>query len=639
MSEYKQIIDLIRKGDVVLFIGSGFSIKAGAPAGSNLCDAIYNALPSLVQEERSLKIEYTLQNLSETYETHNGRGALITLLQKAFNFEPKDTSDQAQLTCIPQFKHIITTNYDSLIEDAYSDNCNLVVTNSDLANIDSRKPTIYKIHGDFSHPDNIVITKKDYNRLYSQQQENLIWDSIRVEFSRHNVLFIGYSISDQNIQILIEYVKKQMGNSAKRMFVLTPEVENTALLQLKALGAEHIEGKAEDLFKELIPTLKNHIVEDYEHSSTSPEDCAHFLREYDLLPNFELGGPNRPNKLLAVRSVSGNNIQHTVNFSIRGNGSGNPLDQIKPYYDERFDNLPVKKITDFYGFEYRANDILIRRGEDISAIYLLPKPKKGEICISIPQRKIVVKAPCRYYDNGSSQLQIDANIDIGVFQIMIPILPNKSCGFNLKHNDKYINNMTAIAWTDVFCAIFSGYEFSLTITSEEGESRLFTYAFKKNELKQERKEAKRILQYYKYIQEIELLRGKCFSIYHNYSNENYDAAEMIYYYLKKTPMIVRHPSKKGFEYKIKTTDNTIRPDEKKELLFLESYQDITYQLNGVEVTIPHIQLIHKQCILKGRKKDSNGNIELTFIDKAKEHIVQLSDKPIQVKTDEGIIDV
>ena len=638
MNEYKQVIELIRKGDVILFIGSGFSIKAGAPSGSDLCDMLYNALPANIQNERSLKTEYTLQKLSETYATHFGREALIDLLKKAFDFESKDTFDQVQLACIPQFKHIITTNYDSLIEDAYSENCNLVVTNSDLSKIDSRKPTIYKIHGDFSHPQNIVITKNDYNRLYSQQQENLIWDSIRVEFSRHNVLFIGYSISDQNIQILVEYVKKQMGDSAKRLFVLTPEVEETALLQLQALGAEHIDGKAEDLFNELVPALKNHIVEDSEQKNTSTEDCAFFLREYDLLPNFEIGGPNSPNKLLALRSVSGNNIQHTVNFSLRGNGCGNPLDQILPYYDERFDNLPVKKITDFYGFEYRANDILIRRGEDISAIYLLPIPKKGEICISIPQRKIVQKAPCRYYKNGSNQLQIDANIDIGVFQIMIPISPNKSCGFNLKHSNEYKSNTTAIAWANVFYAIFCGYKFSLTITAEDGENRLFTYAFKKNELKQERKEAKQILQFYKYIQEIEILRERSFNVYHNFSNENYNAAEMIYYYLKKTPMRVPHP-KKGFVYEVKTTDINTKPEDNKELLFIESYQNITYRLNGVDVTIPHIQLIFKHSIYKCRKKDTDGNLVLTFVDKAKEHTIQLSDKPIQVKTDEGIIDI
>jgi hypothetical protein len=632
-SKYKQIIDYIRKGDVVLFIGAGFSIKAGAPSGRDLCDALYKALPSHIQEERSLKTEYTLQNISETYKTHYGRGALISLLQKAFNFEPKDTSDQAQLACIPQFKHIITTNYDSLIEDAYTGNCNLVVTNSDLSNIDSRKPTIYKVHGDFSHPDNIVITKNDYIRLYAQQQENLLWDSIRVEFSRHNVLFIGYSISDQNIQMLIEYVKKQMGNSAKRLFVLTPEVEDTALLQLKALGAEHIEGKAKDLFKELIPALKNHIVEDYEAKNTSVEDCDHFLREYDLQAGFELGGKNTPNRLIALRSVSGKDIQHMINLSLERNRT-----ESLPYYDERFDNLPLRKIADVRGFEYRANDILIRRDDSKGTIYTYPIPKIGEICISIPQKQIIQKAPCRFYDNGFNQLQVDADTDIGILEILIPILPNREEGFRFRQKDRYTNNNTAIAWENLFSALFSGCQFSLTITSGDNISKNLTYAFPKSRLKQERKESKQVLQYYKYIREIELLMGCCFNEYENFSADNLFAAEIVYHYLKKEPLIIRHSSK-GFEYKIEVPEITINPDVKKEFAFIESIQNVSCVLNGKEFKIPCMQRMYQKSILKSIKKNEKGNIVLQLIDKAKEHRIQLTDKPLQIETEEGIVEV
>ena len=92
MSQYQQIIELIRKSEVALFIGSGFSLKAGAPSGEDLCNTLYNALPDTIKEEKSIRFEYTLQNLSETYETHYGREALINLLKNTFNFEPKDTT-------------------------------------------------------------------------------------------------------------------------------------------------------------------------------------------------------------------------------------------------------------------------------------------------------------------------------------------------------------------------------------------------------------------------------------------------------------------------------------------------------------------------------------------------------------------
>lgn len=632
-SKYKQIIGFIRKGDVILFVGAGFSIKAGAPSGSDLCNLLYNALPENIQNEKSLKTEYTLQKLSETYLTHFGRVALADLLKSAFDFESKDTSDQQLLAQIPHFKHIITTNYDSLLEDAYGESCNLVVTNSDLSQVDSRKPTIYKVHGDFSHPDDIVIAQRDYKRMYSQKQENLIWDTIRAEFSRHNVLFIGYSISDQNIQMLIEYVKEQMGESAKQLFVLTPDAEETAILQLKELGVEYIQGKAEDLFNELIPELKSHIVEDYEAKNTSVEDCDHFLREYDLQAGFELGGENTPNRLIALKSASGKDIQHTINLSLEKNRT-----ESLPYYDERFDNLPLRKIADVRGFEYRANDILIRRDESKGTIYTYPIPKIGEICISIPQKQIIQKAPCRFYDNGFDQLQIDADADIGILEILIPILPNREEGFRFRQKDRYTNNNTAIAWENLFSALFSGCQFSLTVISGDNISKNLTYAFPKSRLKQERKESKQALQYYKYIREIELLMGCCFNEYENFSADNLFAAEIVYHYLKKEPLIIRHSSK-GFEYKIEVSETTINPEVKKEFAFIESVQNVRCVLNGKEFKIPHMQRMYQRSILKSIKKNENSNIVLQFIDKAKEHRIQLTDKPLQIETEEGIVEV
>lgn len=636
MNNFQHIIELIRKGDVILFVGAGFSIAAGAPSGKELCDTIYQALPDNIQKGEHIQTEYTLQNLSETYELHNGRDALIDLLQKSFTFTPKDISDQKQLVSIPQFKHIITTNYDSLIEDAYENNCNVVTRNSNLSKIDPNKPTIYKIHGDFSCPNNIVITKTDYNRLYEKQQEKLIWDSIRVEISRHNILFIGYSISDQNIQMLLDDVKKHMGNSAKQLFVLTPNIDETARLRLHKLGATHIQGKAKDLFKELIPAIKDHIVEDFEKRATTSEDCAQFLKEYDLCPQVELGGVHTPNKLLSVRSISGKAVLHTINFSLKGNGTENPLEQIHPYYDKNFGYLPTRRITDFNNFEYRANSILMNRGDNISAIYLVTIPKKGEISISIPQKRILQKACCRYYENCDNQLQIDADIDIGDFQILIPIAPNDTVGFRLKNREKYQNNATAIAWANVFYAIFSGCEFTLSIISEDNISKQFTYSFKKSKIRNEQKQAKQILQYYKYIHEIELLQGVNFKEYENFSEKNFIIAEKIYYYLKKEPMVIRHPSH-GFEYEIKTTDSTIQPHG--EYALIDSFQDTICVLNGKTFTIPYIKSIYKQSLLKSKRTDENGNYILRFVDHAKEHTIHLTDMPIEIKTKEGVVNL
>lgn len=52
MSDFKEIFDLIRRERVVLVIGAGFSLKAGMPTCSKVCDAIRAALPDDIKIQR-----------------------------------------------------------------------------------------------------------------------------------------------------------------------------------------------------------------------------------------------------------------------------------------------------------------------------------------------------------------------------------------------------------------------------------------------------------------------------------------------------------------------------------------------------------------------------------------------------------
>ena len=45
MVDFKELINSIRKENITLFIGSGFSLKAGAPSAYSLVNAINNTLP------------------------------------------------------------------------------------------------------------------------------------------------------------------------------------------------------------------------------------------------------------------------------------------------------------------------------------------------------------------------------------------------------------------------------------------------------------------------------------------------------------------------------------------------------------------------------------------------------------------
>ena len=153
-------------------------------------------------------------------------------------------------------------------------------------------------------------------------------------------------------------------------------------------------------------------------------------------------------------------------------------------------------------------------------------------------------------------------------------------------------------------------------------------------MKKERKEARRTLQYYKYIQDVELIRGSRFNEYEKFTEDNLFVAEIFYHYLKKEPLVVRHLSK-GFAYEIQVSDISIQPDMKRETQIMESVENVCGSLNGVEFNIPYMQRIYKQSILKSITRNNSGFYILKFLDTAKEHTIMLTDTPIYHETGEN----
>ena len=137
---------------------------------------------------------------------------------------------------------------------------------------------------------------------------------------------------------------------------------------------------------------------------------------------------------------------------------------------------------------------------------------------------------------------------------------------------------------------------------------------------------------YKYIQDIESIRGCNFKEYEKFTDDNLFVAEILYHYLNKEPIIVRHPSK-GFEYAVQVSEIVSQSDLKHKTQIMESVDNVCGSLNGVEFKIPYMQRIYKQSILKSIKKDDRGFYVLRFVDKAKEHTILLTDVPLYNETE------
>ncbi|MBP3035076.1 SIR2 family protein [Arthrobacter sp. zg-ZUI100] len=96
---------------------------------------------------------------------------------------------------------VITTNFDSVLEDALPDMEVYVGQQTVLFSATQSVGEIYKIHGSASDPASLVLTAEDYE-AYWDRNPYLIAKMLTL-FVEHPVIFIGYSLRDTHIQRLL----------------------------------------------------------------------------------------------------------------------------------------------------------------------------------------------------------------------------------------------------------------------------------------------------------------------------------------------------------------------------------------------------------------------------------------------------
>ncbi|MGG3885940.1 SIR2 family protein [Brevibacillus panacihumi] len=199
---------------------------------------------------------------------------------------------------------IITTNWDTLLEQLFDEaGFQKYVGQNELLFSDPKEiAEIYKIHGCCTKPNSLVLTEEDYKHF--NDRNPYLAAKLLTIFIEHPVLFIGYSISDENVQSILGSItacltNENIGKLRDRLIFLerakegeedlfydAPMVINTTNLPITRIRANSFEPvyKALAQYKRKYPVkvmrkMKNHI---YELIRTNdPKGQLHAIMDLD----------------------------------------------------------------------------------------------------------------------------------------------------------------------------------------------------------------------------------------------------------------------------------------------------------------------------------------------------------------------
>ena len=212
-----QIKNSIKENSLVLFVGAGISANSNLPTWGELIQSLKKELN--LPEERT---DSPLRIAQYYYDTF-GKNQYTKKIEEIF-FKRGLSKPNELHKLIEKIgpKHIITTNYDSLLESQFESGLlkyNVVAEDKDIPYTSSERYLI-KMHGDFSKK-NIVLKEEDY--LDYPLNFPMISTLIQSLIMNHTLLFVGYSLSDSTFNSIFRMIQNTFKLDAKNAYFYTPE--------------------------------------------------------------------------------------------------------------------------------------------------------------------------------------------------------------------------------------------------------------------------------------------------------------------------------------------------------------------------------------------------------------------------------
>lgn len=235
----------IRDRKVILFVGSGLSSPLGLPSWEQLIQHMAEDLgfdPDVLVGPGADYLQ-----VAEFYKLRKGSiGDLRSWMDRSWSVSDEQLRESKVHKQIVDlgFPLIYTTNYDNNLERSFQlhgQKVSKVASVVDIADAKADRPHVVKFHGDFSDDNSLVITETDYfERLEFESPLDL---RLRSDVLGRTILFVGYSLKDLNLRLLLYKLKRTWDGTAyaKRrprsfIFLMRPDVVQEEVLESRGVS-------------------------------------------------------------------------------------------------------------------------------------------------------------------------------------------------------------------------------------------------------------------------------------------------------------------------------------------------------------------------------------------------------------------
>lgn len=305
-----------------------------------LASKISKEFDEIVKSKTKKELEYIndefyrlANNKTQGHQTPDRMKIYIASIFSDYKIKEDYTNEITLFTnACKNISSIVTTNYDSLLEDITK--YKPLIGNDIL--LENNYGSIYKIHGSCSDSNSIIISKEDYDKF--AEKYKLIKAQLITFFIQNPIVFIGYSITDPNIKEILEIIysyvpiNSELSEKIKNNFLLVEWEKNSENLEITDYDIALQNGKVIRINK--IKTDKYDVLYDSIEKLELPVSALDIKKVKDVVKDIENSGSTQVKFLDNIESLKNSDRVLAIGSS---EGINYKIVKVINYFENYFD--------------------------------------------------------------------------------------------------------------------------------------------------------------------------------------------------------------------------------------------------------------------------------------------------------------